>query len=375
MSDLLTQLMGFVDTQQLEYTQETHEGINKSRLIQGDSKFANLPDYKDTVFAKGGIGLLIDTLDESIISKGQIIKVEGFGTESQYVTFPSLEMVVLASSHYRRFYADVNGERQLACGTNRDGVGATGWTGEVCKTCPYLQKNWVANGNLKDDACKGNIAALVYFPELDHFSLFTGSPASYMEISDWLNQVSKLSKAFAQRPELKAINPNLSRVNTFFFKTRIQPGPIEQGEKGTFQRLQYQQFSPPYAWDQTMLCSTETLGKIKEAWPELETVWKSQYVDPNMNATLVIAAKKNGTLPGQMNALAVNSSAVLKEVVPPTAAAEVMQQPAPPAQQTVAPAQQTAPVAPPIQTTTIALDDVDPPTPADAPAPYVAAGF
>jgi hypothetical protein len=356
MSDLLTDLLGFIDTDQLAYVEEAREGLNRGRLVQGNPEFEKNPDLNQTVIYKGGIGLSIEGLAQPIIDRGTIVTI----SDRDFLTFLALDVVVLTSARIRRFYAEVEGNQRLACGTNQDGQNAKGWRGMACKACEYYPKNYDGD---KQDACKADVAALVYLPELDHVTILSFHGASYMEATAWLDQIGKLSRAFAQRPEVQAATPGLPRVNPWFFKTTLSAGDFEKGnDNNKFQRLRYTKAEQPYDWSK-VLNTPATLKRVKEVWADLETLWKQMYVDHNSNAVMALPSAEAVTA-----AITAQSSAPL----PPARQIESKVTVAQPAQATL-PAQaalqatQQAPVqtvaaastVPGVTTSTITLDDMD----------------
>lgn len=332
-------LAGLIDTNLLEFTEESQAGINRAKLIQGNSEFEKDPQLNKTVRYLGGIGLSLEGLDEKILKKSTIVTNKFKDKSTDYAAFEKLETVILASARTRRFYGDVEGARKLMCGTNRDGQGAKGWRGVACVACEYHSKHFQGQ---EEDGCKGSIEVLVYFPELDHTAILTLNGSSYIPGSDWLNQIGKLSHDFAKRPEIQQVQPGVARVNSYFFKTVLSAGKFQTGEKGPFQSLEYTKASAPYQWSE-LVNSGEVIGKCKKILEELQDIWKKQYVDHNAGAVLSLPspdatpALTGGTaiaaLPG-----AVQDIGKKVEVLPPEA--------------------KPAPVATGIpQVSTIALDD------------------
>lgn len=349
MSDF-NDLLEFIDSEQLVYTEEASEKLNRGRLVQGNSQYAKDATLNQTVRYLGGIGLSAEGLSEEIVRQGTIVTIN----ERDFVTFQELEVVVLASSRIRRFYAEIDGNQRLACGTNQDGQSAKGWSGVSCKTCQYFPKNFIANGGDKNDACRADVAALVYVPSLDHVAILSFHGASYMEATAWLDQVAKLSRAFAQKPEVQAKNPGLQRVNSFFFRTTLSAGQFEKGnDNNMFQRLAFNKAEQPYQWE-NLLNTSQTLKRVKEVWQELEPVWKQLYVDHNPNAVMSLASAD------AVAALPANSSAAQ----PVAAITGTVTVPEPAA---------TPSPAPQVTISAITLDDVDEPAPPAAPAPNQAA--
>lgn len=300
MSDILNDLLSFVDTDQLAYVEPPSEGLNKARLIQGDSSFEKDPALNQTVRYLGGIGLSMDGLNEDVVNQGTIVTVKSDNSSRDFIAFRSLEVVVLASSRIRRFYAEIDGNQRLACGTNQDGANARGWNGLACKSCEYFPKNYQGD---KRDGCRATVAALCYIPELNHTAIFEFHGGSYMQATAWLDQVGKLARAFAQKPEVQVKSPGLARVNPWFFRTTLSAGPFEKGEKDLFQRLAYTKAEPPYQWD-TLMNSPGVLAQVKAVWTELEPLWKQIYVDHNPNAVMALSSAE------AVAAIASQSSAV-----------------------------------------------------------------
>jgi hypothetical protein len=352
MTDFMNDLLGFVDADQLSYTEEAREGLNRGRLIQGNPEFAKDPALNQTVRYLGGIGLSTEGLSEDVIKQGTIVTIN----DKDYVAFQSLEVVVLASSRIRRFYAEIEGNQRLACGTNQDGQNAKGWSGIACKSCQYFPKNFVSNGGDKADACRADVAALVYIPSLDHVAILSFHGASYMEATAWLDQVAKLSRAFAQKPEVQAKNPGLARVNSWFFRTTLSAGAFEKGnDNNQFQRLSYTKAEQPFNWE-SLMNTPATLKRVKEVWADLESLWKQVYVDHNANAVMALpSADAVAALPANSSA-AQPVAGVISQVTVPAAPAE--QTPASPAPGVTVSA-----------ITIDGLDDVPEAQPAPAPVP------
>ncbi len=369
--DMFTELLGFVDKEQLAYVDEPREGLNRGRLIQGDKSFEKDPLLNQTVRYGGGIGLSVEGLKEEIIKQGTIVTLN----EKDFVTFPSLEVVVLTNSRIRRNYQDIDGSSRLVCGTNQDGAHAKGWRGLACKQCEFWPKNYVANGGKKQDACRAEIPVLVYIPAFDHVAILSFHGASYMEVTAWQEQLGKLARAFAQRTEVQAGSPGLARVNPWFFRTTISAGPFEKGEDNNFfQRLVYTKAEQPYQWEK-VLNTPATLKRVKELWADLETMWKQLYVDHNPNAVLSLptADASPAALPAQSGAVPALPQLESRVVVPaaealpatppgiPAAApAMVPAMPSLPAAMPAIPLGSPAtPVIPGVAVSTIALDDTD----------------
>ncbi len=352
MSDFMNDLLGFVDADQLSYTEEAREGLNRGRLIQGNPEFEKDAALNQTVRYLGGIGLSTEGLSEEVIKKGTIVTIN----EKDYVTFTSLEVVVLASSRIRRFYAEIDGNQRLACGTNQDGQNAKGWSGLSCKICQYFTKNFVAAGGKKDDSCRANVAALVYIPALDHVAILSFHGASYMEATAWLDQIAKLSRAFAQKPEVQAKNPGLARVNSWFFRTTLSAGSFEKGDDNNqFQRLSYTKAEQPFNWE-SLMNTPGTLKRVKEVWADLESLWKQVYVDHNPNAVMALpSAEAVAALPANSSATQPIAGLVSQVTVPTPPVAPAEQAPASPA--------------PGVTVSAISIDGLDDVTPAPAPVP------
>jgi|GEM_PF-3925593 len=352
MSDnFLESLFGFVDESQLAYVQEEQrDSINRARLIQGDASLGLDPNLKNTVHYLGGIGLSVDNLPEEIKSKCTIKELES----GQWAVLPQLDVVVLASSPNRRYYAELDGKKQLFCGSNQDGANAVGWSGVDCKSCQFHKKNFAGD---KRDACKSYLSALIYIPSLDHTAIFTASGASYMEARAWLDQVSVLSKALAQQPVFQSKNPGMKRVNTWFFKTTLKPSKFFDSDDGKkYQKLDFSKAEQPFDWPK-LVNSPDVMQKVKEIWGDIEEHWAQMYVAHNPKAKLSLPSAPGpaGLLPAvEVKQIESKVTIAAPEVIQPT--------------QTAAP---TMPVQAQVVETpvsTITLDDIDDPIPV-APVP------
>lgn len=291
----LTNLVGLVDTGLLDYTEEAREGINRARLIQGDSTLEKDKTFKNTVRYYGGIGLSTNGLKEEVLSKAETVMTLDSG---DYAVFKELEVVVLASARVRRFFTEVDGQTRLACGTNQDGANAVGWRGINCHACEFHPKNYQGK---KQDACGASVTVLVYFPELDHTAILELRGASYMAATHWLQQVGVLSKAFAQKPEMQAAHPGLARVNGHFFKTKLFAGPHQKGnDNNTFQVLEYTKAAAPYDWD-AFLNEASVIVKATNVLNDMQDAWKGMYIDSKealpMLTTAAAQASQTKALP------------------------------------------------------------------------------
>lgn len=369
--NLFASLAGFVDQSALAFmTEETKEGINRARLIQGDIQFEKDATFNQTVRYTGGIGLSLDGLPEEIQAQGTIIKTEN----NDWAVFKELEVVILATSRNRRKYGEHDGKKGvLLCGSNNDGFHATGWSGTDCKACPFHKKNMQAAGKsdkeIKDDSCRSNIAALIYIPAFDHTAIFTGNGASYMPTAEWLDQISLLSKALAKKQEFQAANPGLTRTNPFFFKNKLFAGPFQKSkDNNSFNALEFSKAVQPYDWA-ALINEPEVIKRASEIMTDLTDVWKQMYVDTNTSAVFaqLAGSTQPAALPAQSSAERVTVPALPAEVQ--SAPAQVVQAPVPapaPAMPAPAPAQIAQPAPAPVATpapvltvNTVPLDDVD----------------
>lgn len=373
MSDnLFASLAGFVDQSALAFmTEETKEGINRARLIQGDIQFEKDATFNQTVRYTGGIGLSLDGLPEEIQAQGTIIKTEN----NEWAVFKELEVVILATSRNRRKYGEHEGKKGvLLCGSNNDGFHAVGWSGVDCKSCPYSKKNMRATNKSKAeidaDACGSSITALIYIPAFDHTAVLTANGMSYMPAADLLDQTSALCKSLAKKPEFQQANPGLARTNPFFFKTKLFAGPFQKNDDGKiFNTLEFSRAAQPYDWS-TLINPAEVIKRASEIMTDLTEVWKQMYVDTNTSAVfakLAGSTQSAAALPAQSSAERVTVPALPAEVQ--SAPAQVVQAPVPapaPAMPAPAPTQVAQPAPAPVATpapvltvNTVPLDDVD----------------
>lgn len=367
-----------LDQNLLEFTDEASEQINRGRLIQGNPQLAKDQELNKTVLYLGGIGLSAEGLSEDVIKKGRVMTT-GDKNEKEWIVFPELSIVVLASKRVRRFYAEVEGNRRLACGTNDDGRDAQGWRGMPCHSCEYFPKNYnnPADPNATH-ACKASVVVLGYIPELDHTAIFEFRGASYMEATHWLTQVSRLSASFAEKPEIQQAAPGLKRVNSYYFRTVLKAGPYENGnDNNVFQRLSYSKADKPFQWG-TLVNSSEIIKKCKSILDELKDVWSAIYIGHNSNAIMALAAPPPvaGALPAQSSAAQAQPAAA-----PQAQPAAAVAQPTTPPPGTVV-TQETQIAA---NVTKVELDDDVPPqqvevvnkteTAQASPAPAVTPGF
>lgn len=364
----LDNLMELVDQEQIEFIEEDRQPLNKARLQQGNADFAGIAEVNQTVLYLGGIGLSVEGLREDIISKGTIVTNSYNGHSADYAVFRELEVVVLAPSRNRRHYMEVEGQMKLACGSNSVGAHSRGWSGMLCKACPWHKDNIESHGYSKDDACKNKTNQLIYIPSLDHVAILELSGTSYMESVAWLDQLSKLSRTYAQKPEIQAKAPGLKRLNPFFFKTTLTTGPFQQGPKGMFQPLVFTKAVQPFDWD-NLLASPEMVKKAKEHWDELKDFWKPMFVDHNPNAVMSLPSAEAvaaAALPANAAAaLPANSSvaqpapALVSTVVVPEVVAPQVQPVAQPAPAQPAVAQQPAQQVPGVTVSQIAIPEED----------------
>jgi len=318
-----SQFAQLVNEDQLGYTEEAHEGINRARLIQGDASLAKDKELNKTVRYTGGIGLSAEGLPSEIVDKGKTVTLPNAG---DYVVFPSLEVVVLASARTRRLYLEVDGQRKQVCGSNHVGQGAVGFNGDACAVCPYFPKNVDERGGDSEDKCKAHVSALIYIPEFDHAAIFSIGGNSYIEADEWLRQVSTLSKKFAELPEMKA--SGLKRVNSYFFKTTLSASeffanPKDQSQK--FNKLVYSAAATPYQWPQ-LLNSREVIARSAEILKDMQEPWGKLYVEAQ---TALLPSSTGVTL-----------------ALPATASKVVLEAPALPAAAASAPAVEEVIVAP-----------------------------
>lgn len=298
-------LLGAIDIDLLTFTEEVREGVNRARLIQGDASFQKDPQLNQTFRYLGGIGFSADGLSEDIVKKAQEAG-GGIWTSDKgkdFVTFPSIEVVVLASARIRRYYAELeDGQERLICGTNQDGQHAKGWSGVLCNTCKFFPKNFEGK---KQDACGASIPVLIYVPSLDHTAVLELRGASYMETTHWLWQISKLSKEFAKRPEIQKAFPGLERVNSYMFRTTLKAGEFRTGnDNNSYQCLEFTKASSPYDWA-AVLNSADVTKRAKEILAQMEESWKLMYVGHNPNAVKSLPSPESPVswqLPGETTA-------------------------------------------------------------------------
>lgn len=352
----ISDLLGLVDESLLSFTEETRDGINRARLVQGDIAFAKDPQLNTTARYLGGIGLSMEGLSEEIVKKASCVWTSD--SQKDYAVFTELEVVVLASSRNRRYYAEVDGVgNRLVCGTNQDGQNAVGWSGKTCHQCPYHPKNFEGK---KQDACTAYVSTLVYLPSLDHVCILDLKGGSYMEATDWLAQVGKLSRDFAKQPEMQAKHPGLPRVNSYFFKTTLKASGFIQGkDNNSYQQIEFSKAAAPYSWAE-LTNTTDVIVKAQTILKDMESAWQKMYVEHNASAVMSLpAAAVAGALPGGTTPAAPafpgGSKATIAEPEKPAA---VPVEPAPPAAPAPTPqpaAADQAPSPPPV--TTVPLEE------------------
>lgn len=313
MSTDLLGLLDLVDESLLGHNEEKRDSMNRARLIQGDEKL-ELDDHNNkTVRYKGGIGFSLENAPESILNAedGVNMKLDNSGV---WRTFLEVEIVVLTSARVRRLYMEVDGQNQLACGTNADGANAKGWRGLMCKAqCEYHSSQ--VDSNDKDAIkCSAQVPILIYVPRFDHVAVFTASGLAYMPATKMLEQIADLSRAFIKREAFKPVlaqNPNLKMVNSFFFKTTIRAGAHIK-EKNGAQGLDYSEVKPPYSeemWAQ-VTNSQEVIKKCRELLKTGEEVWGTMYSGHNPNALMSPEKRLGGGVAG----------AIAENVAPPAGA-------------------------------------------------------
>lgn len=348
-------LAGFVNENALgAMLEDLGASINRARLIQGDSSLKSDANLNQTPYYLGGIGLSVENLPEDVMSKASIFKeLEHAGN---FAVFPELEVVVLAQARIKRLYAEINGENKLACGTNQDGMNGKGWSGQVCKTCPYHKKNMEAAGKDKKDGCTSYVVALIYIPSLNHAAILSVSGKSYMPANDWMQQLKVLSRGLAQHPEFKHLN--LPRVNPYFFKTVLKPSGFQPNDDGKMsQVLDFSRAEAPYQWE-NLVNSAEVIKKASDIWTEIEEAWQSMYTGHNPNAAMSLPTAEAAVQLGTTETKQITTN---KVTIPDEPAAPVQQAETAltqPVQQAAAPAVNAEVVAD-LPVSTIKLDDAD----------------
>ncbi len=280
-------LLQFVDEDALDLTQEQGEAFPRAILFQGNKTFEDEASLKGTVKHTGGIGFPLEDCPEIILQDkdGTICKTES-GVE--FKVFPHLDIVVLATSRIRRFYMlDEQGKTETTCGTNQDGLNASGWAdGQPCQTCPLKQGVEIdAIKKHKDQKkCRGEIPVLIYIPKFDHTCIIILKGGSYMPASDMLKELNRAGREFAKRPEIQKASPNLKRVNSFFFNVRIKASEFKKTSFGTFiNELAFTPFGKPINWD-GITNAPGTITRAKDAMDTHSEQFKNSYVndrDPN----------------------------------------------------------------------------------------------
>lgn len=367
-------LLSFVDTGLLDLTEESQAGINRARLMQGDPSLEKDKDFNQTVKYLGGIGLSVEGLPEFALQKAEKIITLKNG---DWATFRELDVVILATARIRRLTVDIENQNRLACGTNQDGAGAKGWNGIACNQCQYFPKNWTAAGNDKNDACQASVVFLGYIPALEHTAVFTFRKSSYMEATHLLDQIGKLSKDFARRPEIQAKMPGLPRVNTYYFHTTLSASEYQPGSDGNpYQTLKFTKATVPYNWGE-LLNTPQVIARAKDILGEMTDAWSKLYVGHNPNAvfalptpdTPVAALTTSERVTVATPALPAAAPAVTAVPAAPAVVAEVT--PVTMAPGAIVPAPQT--VAPP-PVSVIQLDEAPVPLPTSpTPAPVATA--
>lgn len=294
----LAELAALVDESLLGHTEETHQGMNRAKLIQGDASLEKDPEFNQTIRYTGGIGFSVGGLPQEILEKSKIITLSVDKNSSDWAVFKSTKAVVLAASRNRRLYLkNEEGARQLACGSNHIGRGAQGWNGDTCVNCPFYPKNVP---DAQADRCKASIDVLTYFPELDHSAIFTAKGTSYMAGDEWLKQISVLSKKIAETPDYKKLG--IQRVNSFFFVTTLSASGFHVSDKGEkFNQLEFSKANPPYKWDE-LLASSEHIKKAKEILASMEQNWAEMY---QVNRPALLAPSQAPAMPAGVSKMTV----------------------------------------------------------------------
>lgn len=297
MSTDLLGLLDLVDESLLSHNEEKRDSVNRARLIQGDDKL-ELDDHNNkTVRYKGGIGFSLENAPDEILNApdGVNMKLDNSGV---WRTFEEVEIVVLTSARVRRLYMEVDGQNQLACGTNSDGANAKGWRGLVCKAQCEYHPSQVDPKDSEAIKCTAQVPVLIYVPRFKHVAVFTAAGLSYMPATKMLEQVADLSRQFVKREAFKPAlekNPNLKMVNSYFFKTTIQAGK-HQADKNGAQGLDYSEVKPPYSeetWAQ-VTNSGEVIQACRDLLKQGEDTWSQLYSGHNANA-LMSPEKRLGT--------------------------------------------------------------------------------
>jgi hypothetical protein len=190
-----------------------------------------------------------------------------------YAVFQTLPAVILASARVRRLIVPVDGQDTTVCGTNQDGYGATGWSGNVCKECPFKQ----------DKTCKASVALFLYFPSIDHAAIMQAKGWSYMPAANWLEQVTSASVEFAKTPEVRSRAPHLKRVNSYFFTTQIKTcdGWMDGPEGNKLKTLDFVKYSRPYQWPE-ILTPAEARQKCVDVLKDSLPLWENRYKEENL---------------------------------------------------------------------------------------------
>lgn len=299
--ELLVELDGLIDEQQMEFVEEDFSSLNKARLFQGNKDLENVfkdqPSLKDHLSYLGGIGFLPNELSQEALEKAVLLKTKEFqGKSNEYAVFKALDAVVIATARTRRYFLEVDGKGTLVCFTNRAGhrnaKGKGEFFGQSCTACPHRKTEE------NRDGCASQIEILCYFPEIDHAAIFEAKGISYMPAADWLKQVSTLTTQYPKIPEVKAKHPHLKKVNTYFFKTRLSAGPHQKVGSGTAQELMFTKAENPYQWAE-LINTPATIQKCKQIFAELSPVWEALFHEPDAPPEQLTG----GTPPQELKAL------------------------------------------------------------------------
>ena len=336
---------GLVDQSAFDLETVEEERLPRILLVQGNKTFGDIPELAGTVKHTGGVGFFFDESLPASISGHPDATVVTTENDNKLVAFKSLDVAVLSSAKIRRFYLyDPEQEKgSLACGTNEVHKYSKGFTGQDCVNCPFKGQLFDKSQYHENQrACSSQVVFMVYVPKFNVVAMASFGGNKWMPASDFLKQVSTLSKAVAKEPVFQS--QGLKRVNNYFIKGTLVASDFKKGGESWFNELDFIKAEPPYSWGQ-LLWTPDVVKTCKEKLEEHRDFWQSEYIDTPTGlgdqTALLEAEKTAGLLPANTS----EATIVSEGEVTVTDAEYITAEPQPVAQSVAMPVQTEAPVA------------------------------
>lgn len=323
--DLHDELLGLItdETQALMQYAQTEEPKHHIAFFDGNFAVSTQPGMENTPLVRGGLRFPIDTLTpeqvEDAKAKGYVVPVAYGNSVTDYIVYPKTEVQILAYQPIRRYFGDYEGSRQLLCGTNFTGLGAMGWSGMVCESCPYNKRNAAAG---TQETCSSSIALVVRVPALGYTGILHAKGRQYMQALELTKYIGKLQKAYGS--ELAKRRPGISRVPSWFFKVKIFGSPDwKQGDHGSYREMTFNAQQSPFNFAEA-LASVDDIKAAEAAMKDLEESFRSIYLAKENPTALM--SKPMGALPAAPAAPALTTSAPPVSPAPTASAASAAPQ-------------------------------------------------